>query len=311
MSSQPMSARSPAHPDPVRRQYDRMIRGSGAHSRFIARESGRVHVVEGGDGPPVVQLHGNNTSSLSHLMLLDQMRSVHTYLVDRPGFGLSDPDDFGRDGLRAYAVRFIDEVLDQLNLESAVLVGASGGGNWALWYSLDRPPRVRGLVLLGSAPLLSGATIPAGLRVMATPLGRVLGRTMKPGRRMLVRMMSSVGEAETIVRHPDLLESLVEAAHDPVATAANAAEFAALLSPLGTRAAVRIRPDDLRRISVPTLMIWGDRDPVVSVAHAKAAAESIPNARLVVLPAGHVPQLGHPARVGELLATFAHETSRE
>jgi pimeloyl-ACP methyl ester carboxylesterase len=152
-----------------------------------------------------------------------------------------------------------------------------------------------------------------GIRLMATPLlGQVLSRTMKPGRRMLMRLMSSMGEAETILRYPDLLDSLVDAAHDPVATAANVAEFQALLSPLGPRTAVRIRPDDLRRVAVRTLMIWGDRDPVVSVADARAAAELIPRARLEVLPAGHVPQLGHPAQVAALLTDLARAgASRE
>ena len=114
-----------------------------------------------------------------------------------------------------------------------------------------------------------------------------------------------MGERDTILRHPDLLDSLIDAAHDPVATAANVAEFRALISPLGTRSAIRIRADDLRQLAVPTLMIWGDRDPVVSVANARAAAKQIPDARLEVLPAGHVPQLGNPARVAELLEDFA------
>jgi pimeloyl-ACP methyl ester carboxylesterase len=125
---------------------------------------------------------------------------------------------------------------------------------------------------------------------------------------MLLRLMSSVGEGDTILRNPDLLDSLLDAAHDPVAAAANLAEFQALLSPLGTRSATRIRPDDLRRLVIPTLMIWGDHDPVVSVADARAAADLIPDARLEVLPAGHVPQLGEPARVAELLEDFIHSS---
>jgi pimeloyl-ACP methyl ester carboxylesterase len=263
-------------------------------------------VIEAGNGPPVVHLHGNNTSSLSHLMLLEHLTEVRSYLVDRPGFGLSDPAIFPRRTFRDCAVRFVVEVLDELGLESAVLAGASGGGTWAIWCALDRPERVRGLVMLGSVPLLPGARIPIGIRVMATPvLGDVLGRTVRPGRRMLLRLMSSVGERDTILRHPDLLDSLIDAGRDPVATAANVAEFQALLAPFGTRSATRIRPDDLRQVAVPTLMIWGNRDPVVSVAHAQAAAELIPDARLEVLRAGHVPQLGNPDRVGQLLEDFA------
>jgi pimeloyl-ACP methyl ester carboxylesterase len=267
---------------------------------------GAVHVIEAGDGPPVVHLHGNNTSSLSHLMLLEHLRGVRSFLVDRPGFGLSEPETFPPRTFRDCAVRFVNEVLDELGLESAVLVGASGGGTWAIWCALDRPERVRGLVMLGSVPLLPGARVPMGIRLMATPLlGDVLSRAVRPDRRMLLRLMSSVGEGDTILRHPDLLDSLIDAAHDPVATAANLAEFQALLSPFGTRPATRISPDDLRRLAAPTLMIWGDHDPVVSVADAHAVAELMPDARLEVLPAGHVPQLGNPDRVAQLLEEFA------
>ena len=52
-------------------------------------------------------------------------------------------------------------------------------------------------------------------------------------------------------------------------------------------------------------MIWGDHDPVVPLADARAAAELIPDARLEVLPAGHVPQLGNPERVARLIEEFA------
>ncbi|MCK8673692.1 alpha/beta hydrolase [Rhodococcus sp. HM1] len=305
MATQLSKPQVPRHPDTLRARYNRMVRAAGAEGRFVRTRTGRVHVIESGCGPPVVHLHGNNTSSLSHLMLLDHTTATHSYLVDRPGFGLSDPDTFPLSNFRQCAVRFVDGVLDELRLGSAVLAGASGGGCWSVWYALDRPERVRGVVLLGSVPLFPGARIPPGIRLMATPIvGSLLTRTVTPGRRMLLHLMSSVGEGDTILRYPDLLDSLVDAAHDPVATAANIAEFRAFLSPFGVRSGTRIRPDELRRLSVPTLMIWGDHDPVVPVADARAAADLIPNARLEVLPAGHVPQLGHPARVAELIDEF-------
>ena len=271
----------PTHPAAVRERYDRMLQAVGARSRFVTRPSGgRVHVIESGDGPPVVQLHGNNTSSLSHLMLLKELPGVRSYLVDRPGFGLSEPDDFPRARFRQDAVRFLDEVLDALEVDTAVLLGASGGGVVATWYTLDRPERVRGLVMLGSVPMLPGARIPLGLRLMATPgVGNMLRRAMRPDRRMMLRLLTTMGEGDTIMRHPDLLDSLVDAARDPVAVSANAAELRAFLSPLAVRPATRIRPEELRRIAKPTLMIWGDHDPVVSVEAARSVAMLIPDAR--------------------------------
>jgi pimeloyl-ACP methyl ester carboxylesterase len=125
---------------------------------------------------------------------------------------------------------------------------------------------------------------------------------------MLLKMMASIGEAETILRHPDLLDSLVAGARDPVATKANLAELRALISPRGIRTSMRLSGEDLRRLAVPTLMIWGERDPVVPLEQARAVAAEIPHARLEVLPGGHVPQLGNPNRVAALMEDFVMAT---
>jgi pimeloyl-ACP methyl ester carboxylesterase len=301
---------APRHTPAIEELYRRMLRAADAHGRFVARPSGRrVHVVEFGDGPPVVHLHGTNTSSLSHLMLPGRTPAIRSYLVDRPGCGLSDPESFRPEEFREYSVDFVGDVLDALGLDVAHLVGASGGGIWATWYSLAHPERVRGLVMLGSVPTLPGGRVALPLRLAATPgMGDLMVRAVKPGRRMLLKMMASIGEAETIVGHPDLLDSLIAGARDPVAAQANLAELRALITLRGFRTSMRLRHEDLRRLAVPTLMIWGERDPVVPVVHARAVAAEIPHARLEVLPGGHVPQLGNPDRVGALLEEFVMAT---
>jgi pimeloyl-ACP methyl ester carboxylesterase len=295
------------HTPAIEDAYRRMLRKADVQGGFVPRPSGRlVHVVVTGDGPAVVHLHGTNTSSLSHLMLPGRTPGTRSYLVDRPGCGLSEPDPFRPGHFREYAVGFVGDVLDALGLDSPLIVGASGGGIWATWYALAHPDRVRGLVLLGSVPTLPGGRVPLPLRLAATPgVGDVMVRAVKPSRRMVLKMMASVGEAETIRQHPDLLDSVVAGARDPVAARANLAELRALISPRGFRTSMRLSHQDLRRLAVPTLMIWGDRDPVVPLAQARAAAEEIPDARLEVVPAGHVPQLGQPDRVAALLEEFA------
>lgn len=306
MAVHPTTADPPCHPSEIREVYARMLRSAHVTGRFVRRPSGeRVHVVECGQGEAVVHLHGTNTSALSHLMLAERIRSARSYLVDRPGCGLSDPSASTTKRFREHAVRFVDEVLDVLGLDTATLVGASGGGVWATWYAMARPDRVCGLVMLGSVPALPGVRVPLPLRLMATPgLGDLMARVVKPGPRMLVSLMGSMGEAESIVKHPELLESLVAGGRDPVAVAANRAELRAVMTPLGWRRGMRITPEELRRLTVPTLMVWGDHDPVVPVVHAEAAARMIPGARLEVVPAGHVPQLGNPDLVADLLERF-------
>jgi pimeloyl-ACP methyl ester carboxylesterase len=295
----------PAHSDEVLRIHERILGASPVRSEHIRVRSGRrVHVIEAGQGPPVLVLHGGSTSSLSLLSLLERLQGVRAIAVDRPGFGLSDPVDVPRERYREASIEFLDEVLDELKLETSALAGSSGGGTWALWYALARPQRVRRLVLLGAAPLLPGTRVTAPLRVMAAPVvGNLLAR-VRPNAQLVVRFMSSVGEKDTIVRYPDLIEALVAGGNDPIASAVSRAEHRAIISPFGYRRWLRVHPDELRRLTVPTLLLWGDHDPFGAVKVAQATARLIPNARLEVLPAGHVPYLGHPDRVAELLSRF-------
>jgi pimeloyl-ACP methyl ester carboxylesterase len=312
----------PAHSDEVLEVHERILGASAARSRHIEVRSGRrVHVIEAGEGPPVLFLHGSSESSLSLLTqdvggddravpLLERLEGVRAIAVDRPGFGLSEPVHVPRERFRDAAIEFLDEVLDELKLETSALAGSSMGGTWALWYALARPERVRRLVLLGAAPLLPGTRVPAPVRVMAAPVvGDLLARMLKPNARMVVRLMSSMGEKDTIVRYPDLIEALVAAGNDPIASAVNLAELRAIASPFGFRRSLRVHPDELRRLTVPTLLIWGDHDPVGAVKVAQATARLVPKARLEVLPAGHVPWLGNPDRVSELLSRFARSGS--
>lgn len=293
------------HSQAVLEVHERILGASPVRSRHAELRSGRrVHVIEAGQGPPVVFLHGTGTSSLSLLPLLERLEDVRAVAMDRPGFGLSEPVRVPRERFRDAAIEFLDEVLDEFGLEAPVLAGSSMGGTWTVWYALARPERVRRLVLLGAAPLLPGTRVPAPPRVMAAPVVGDLLAKVRTNARMVVQMMAGMGEKDTIVRYPELIEALVAGGNDPVAAAASLAEFRACISPLGFRRSLRLRPDDLRRLTVPTLLVWGDHEPVGAVEVAQAAARLIPDARLEVLPAGHVPWLGDPDRVSELLSRF-------
>jgi len=79
MATQAKAAHSPEHSAGMRDVYQRMLRASGTRGHFVTLGTGRrVHVVEAGDGPPVVHLHGSNTSALSHLMLLEHATAVRS-----------------------------------------------------------------------------------------------------------------------------------------------------------------------------------------------------------------------------------------
>lgn len=293
------------HSPAVRRAHEQMLAGSRLTSRFLHLPSGaRVHLVESGDGEPMLLLHGTTTSSLSHVPFLPELEGVRAINVDRAGHGLSDPMPL--DPYREGAVRFIDEVADALGLDTFVLAGASMGGTCALWYALARPMRVRSLALLGASPLLPGTQPPMPIRALATPvIGELVSRLLRPTEANVVRFMRSMGEAETIVRHPALLSALAAAAGDPLGTRADRQEVRAIASPGGFRDEMRFTPAELGSLDIPVLLVWGADDPLGGADVARRVCELIPRAQLELLPTGHVPWLADPGRVATLLSRFA------
>jgi pimeloyl-ACP methyl ester carboxylesterase len=65
-----------------------------------------------------------------------------------------------------------------------------------------------------------------------------------------------------------------------------------------------VGPEELRQLAVPTLVLWGERDPIGGVPVARAVTELIPHARLEVLPTGHGPWLGQPTQTAAAVLDF-------
>jgi pimeloyl-ACP methyl ester carboxylesterase len=302
---------SAMHPAEVRDVYERVLAGTTVRARHVGhRAGGRVHLLEKGSGQPVVVLSGTGDAAGFLLPLLDALDGVHVFAPDRPGIGLSDPVELPMHRYREAAVSWLDGLLDALDLQTAAFVGHSGGGVWALWYALARPQRVTRLVLMG-VPTLPGTRAPLPIRLMSTPaLGALLMRLVPPSPASFMRLARAVGEGETIGAHPDLVDLEVAVARDPAAQRATRAEFRALVSPLalllrdGFRRSGSVRPEELGGLTVPTSLVWGERDPLGSIAVARAVTGLIPDARLEVLPTGHGPWLGEPERTADAVSGF-------
>ena len=124
----------------------------------------------------------------------------------------------------------------------------------------------------------------------------------------MLRFASSVGRDAR--RYPDLVDLLVAALQDPVTDRAAMAEFHALISPFalvspsGWRRRSRMRPDELRQLAMPTLVVWGERDPVGRVPVARAVTELIPDTAWRCCPPGTGPGRRQPTRTAAAVADF-------
>jgi len=294
-----------AHPDEVIAAHERVLAGSPAQSRYFEVAGGRrIHAIEVGDGTPLVLLHGSGPTALQFLPLLERLTGVRAIAVDRPGFGLSDPIDRPSEDYRQAAVESVDLILDSLGLTETALLGNSAGGTWALWYALAHPDRVTRLVLLGAPPLLPGTRVPPPMLGVATPGAGPPPEMPPPSTESVIQSMTIFGEGDTIARYPEQLEAMVAAGYDQLLAGARLAELRALIAPTGWQPALAVRPDELRALTVPTLLIWGEQDPLGGADAAATAAATIPHARLELLPAGHGPWLGHPERVAAIVGDF-------
>ena len=301
-----MTTQDLAHSDDLVHVYERLLQGSSLSGRHLdAGDGRRIHLTETGDGPSLVLLHGGGAPGLFFLPLLQRLERVRAITPDRPGYGLSDPIELPRDRYRQVAVAWVDRLLDTMELGDTALLGHSSGGLWALWYALARPHRVRRLVLLGAAPALPGTGMPLPFRVLMLPgIGRLLQHIPSTPKSVMQFCRLVAHEEETIVAHPELIDLLVAGDNDPVAASANLTDLRAIAAPHRYRLHARVRTDELRQLTAPTLLIWGDRDPFGDTAVAQATADTIPDARLELLPAGHGPWLGHPDRIAELVTDF-------
>ncbi|MGH2381532.1 MAG: alpha/beta fold hydrolase [Candidatus Limnocylindria bacterium] len=293
------------HPKEVVAAHAQVLEGSAAQSRYLEVTGGRrIHAIETGVGKPLVLLHGSGPTALQFLPLIERIKGVRAIAVDRPGFGLSDPIEREPGVYREAAVESLTMILDRLELDETALLGNSTGGTWALWYALAHPGRVTRLVLLGAPPLFPGARVPPPMLGVAAPNAGPPPEMPQPSTETVIQSMSVFGEGETIARYRDQLDAMVAAGSDQLAAGVRLTELRALIAPTGWQPALATRPEELQEVTVPTLMIWGEQDPLGGADVARAAAATIPHAQLELLPAGHAPWLGHPDRVATMVSDF-------
>ena len=260
-----------------------------------------------GSGPPVVLIHGMVNSSRHWREVALRLAERHTVIApDLIGHGDSATPR-GDYSLGAHA-SCIRDLLAVLGVERATIVGHSLGGGVAMQFFYQFPQRTQRLVLISSgglgrevSPLLRSATLPgvsALLSLAAHP--RLLSGLRRTGDRMCASGSRWGVYLQAIARALRPLEQ-------PGARKAFLHTLSAVIDVQGQRVSATDRLYLLA--GMPTLIVWGERDHTIPLAHGLTAHHAAPGSRFETLPAAaHFPHLEDPAGLAAILGDFIATT---
>jgi pimeloyl-ACP methyl ester carboxylesterase len=279
---------------------DAALRHVSIHGREIAyrRE---------GSGPALLLLHGIAGSSMAWREVMPQLAERYCVIApDMLGHGAS-AKPMGDYSLGAYASGMRD-LLHVLGIEAATIVGQSFGGGVALQMAYQHPECCERLVLVDSGGL--GREVNWVLRLMALPgseyampllfppvvrtVGDRVGRFFHD-RGIRVRHVAEPWSAYASLTEGENRQAFVRTVRsviDPGGQTVSAMDKLYLASRL------------------PTLIVWGERDAIIPVRHARDAHEAIPGSRLeIIAGAGHSPQVDEPEQFLAVLTDFIESTT--
>jgi pimeloyl-ACP methyl ester carboxylesterase len=247
----------------------------------------KVRIMRKGEGAPLLFLHGASGAS-RWLPFMEKLSETHAVIVpEHPGFGASESPEW-LDNISDLAFFYLD-VIDHLGLDKVHLVGTSIGG----WLAAEIA--IRNETRLGSLTVVA----PAGIRVKGVRKGDVFMWSPEETARNLFHDQAF---AEAMLAVPQTKEGLEVVLKNKLTSAKLAWEPRFLNPDLHKW---------LHRITVPTLIVWGDDDKAMPVGYAPAWRDLIPNSRLEIIEnCGHVPQVEKADRFVELVNGFIGEVTR-
>jgi pimeloyl-ACP methyl ester carboxylesterase len=241
---------------------ERLLAGIPVSERRLALAGQQTAVLEGGDGPPVVLLHGAGEFAASWMRVIPELARAHRVIApDLPGHGASPAGE----PLDAPAVvAWLGELVERTCPSPPALVGHLLGGAIAARFAIDHPDRLGRLVLVDTYGLGRFWPSPrfalAMLAFAARPTEGTQERLFRQCTFDLEELREQLGERGR------LLEAYaLDRARAPGANTA----LKHLMPQLGVPA---IPPAELARIAVPTTLIWGRHDRQVRLGLAEAAS---------------------------------------
>ncbi len=262
-----------------------------------------------GSGPPLLLIHGIGDSSATWQDVVPRLAERHTVIApDLLGHGESARPraDYA---VAAYACGMRD-LLGVLDVDQVSVVGHSLGGGIAMQFAYQFPERCERLVLVGSGGI--GPEVHPLLRAAAAP-GAELGLSVAASApvRAAVRIASPVLRATGGMRLGADFSYVLERYRALSSRTARQAFLRTLRAGVDVRGQVITMLDRCYLAAgLPTLIIWGRRDPVIPVRHATIAHTAMPGSRLEIFErSGHFPHHDDPERFVRIVERFLESTT--
>ncbi|QEN12539.1 alpha/beta fold hydrolase [Mycolicibacterium sp. ELW1] len=274
--------------------------------KFLDLHGDQVAYRDEGQGDVILLLHGMAGSSQTWRQMMRPLsRRYRVIAPDLPGHGSSDKprSDYS---LGAFAV-FLRDLLDELGVTHATVVGQSLGGGIAMQFVYQHPDYCRRLILMNSGGL--GPDVGWTLRLLSAPGAELIMPIIAPPPVLAAgeRVRSLFGKlGVTSPRGGEIWN-----AYSSFADAKTRQAFLRTLrSVVDYRGQAVSALNRLHVADMPVMVIWGDQDAIIPVEHAYSAHETRPDVRLEVLEGvGHFPQVERPMEVVDLIDDFIATTA--
>ena len=263
-------------------------------SQFVAVDGMSVHLRDEGprdDSEPIILLHGTGASLHTWDAWAQALNDKHRVIrVDLPGFGLTGPTTDGNYQMSAYT-HFMRSLMDTMQIKRAVLAGNSFGGDVCWQTAVTYPDRVSRLILVDSSGYATtAASVPIAFKLAQMPvLSRLLGNILP--RRVVESSVRNV-YADPAKVTPELVDRYYDLALRAGNRKAITARFAQN-NPGQNESAIK-------QVKVPTLIIWGALDRLITPDNAEKFHRDIAGSQLIVFE-----KLGHVGHEEDPVATVA------
>ena len=278
-------------------------------TRYAARVGDhRMHVMELGEGRPVLMVHGNPTWGFLYRKVAAALAGERLRLIipDLIGLGWSDkPRNLDAHTIEAHS-RWLGQLIDDLELDGLIFVGQDWGGPIGLHAAIARAERVSGLVILNTVigpprpgfkptlfhrlsqmPGLSDALFRLGgfpqnlLTIAQGDRRSILGKVARAYRYPLRRLRDRAAPLALARMVPDSLE------HPSIASLEQCREF-------------------VTSFRGPAAIVWGDRDPILGRLRRRTEA-ALPQATVTATSAGHFLQEEVPEEIAAAIRAVARQ----